>query len=265
MPLKLTTQQVITRINVKFPQYKLVKKPDAKDDGLYVTLKCAKHGQWTAKASRLLQTKHGCPTCKDAVIGDAISASLTSEPKLVAHLAKHAARLVYVKRVKHPDLEYRRLGALLKCTVCGVKHTLSFSDAMRIRGCPSCQARPSARGGRSEICNNWLGELQRIYGIDIQGFSSKEKSFLLKSGKRMRVDGFHSDSQTVFEFLGDYWHGNPKNQEGAAAKQRYENTIQRLLKLSRKYNVIYVWEQDYKLRGMPLSGFLGNGPVPFML
>jgi hypothetical protein len=110
---------------------------------------------------------------------------------------------------------------------------------------------------RSSIGFAWINELQEYYGVCIKGrHGSKEKTLEL-NGKKIRLDGYHKETRTVFEFLGDYFHGNPKNYP--IKKEAYKKTMHRLLTLNQLgYNVIYVWENDYKRLGRLHSGFLAG-------
>lgn len=73
------------------------------------------------------------------------------------------------------------------------------------------------------------------------------------------VDGYDPNTNTIYEFLGDYWHGNlqkfksndinPSNK--MSFQQLYDNTFKRLKEFKDNgYNVIYIWESDYK-KGLP--------------
>lgn len=70
-----------------------------------------------------------------------------------------------------------------------------------------------------------------------------------------RVDGFNPETNTVYEFLGDYWHGNPKlfnsnetnKHNDLTMGELYTETIDRFNKLkSLGYNIVYIWESQYK-------------------
>ena len=70
-----------------------------------------------------------------------------------------------------------------------------------------------------------------------------------------RVDGFDPKTNTVYEFLGDYWHGNPKlfdsnelnKHNGISMGELYMQTLNRFDTLkSMGYDVKYIWESDYK-------------------
>jgi hypothetical protein len=70
------------------------------------------------------------------------------------------------------------------------------------------------------------------------------------------VDGFDSETNTVYEFYGDYYHGNPKIYKKDDVNPTtkcsygllYENTQKREQDLKNAgYNVISVWESDWKI------------------
>ena len=70
------------------------------------------------------------------------------------------------------------------------------------------------------------------------------------------VDGYDPNTNTIYEFLGDYWHGNPKiynqfeynKKVGKTFGELYENTIKRNKELELMgYNVVCMWESDYNL------------------
>ena len=67
------------------------------------------------------------------------------------------------------------------------------------------------------------------------------------------VDGFHEESNTIYEFLGDYYHGHPdywdkeENHFGNKFEVLFEKTKEKLQTLYENgYNVRYIWESDFK-------------------
>lgn len=72
------------------------------------------------------------------------------------------------------------------------------------------------------------------------------------------VDGYHPPTNTVLEFHGDYWHGNPKLYRpeyetftGKKAKDLYKRTKKReaaILKAG--FSLIVMWEYDFRLLGV---------------
>ena len=72
------------------------------------------------------------------------------------------------------------------------------------------------------------------------------------------VDGYDLKTNTIYEFLGDYWHGNPKNKRFSPnsihpkLKIKYSTLFKKTMKKLEKlknmgYNVKYIWEKDWKL------------------
>jgi hypothetical protein len=68
------------------------------------------------------------------------------------------------------------------------------------------------------------------------------------------VDAFDSETNTVYEFHGDYWHGNPSifhpykinKQAGKTFKKLYTLTMEKEENLKRAgYKVISIWESDW--------------------
>ncbi len=71
---------------------------------------------------------------------------------------------------------------------------------------------------------------------------------------RKRVDGLKNN--TIYEFLGDYWHGNPVRHNPTEINKRchktfgelYENTFNKFKQFKELgYNINYIWETDWKL------------------
>jgi hypothetical protein len=121
--------------------------------------------------------------------------------------------------------------------------------------CPIC-GQPS---GENVLCVNHLIKNDLIK--DSYTTSNSERDFLnyfLIPLRQiiicnMRVDGLKDN--VIYEFLGDYWHGNPslfdpKDVNLRAKKpfgELYKETFERFEKLKKaNYIVKYVWERDWK-------------------
>ena len=104
---------------------------------------------------------------------------------------------------------------------------------------------------QSEIAIKWLKFIESTKGITLQYKSSLGE----KNIGSFRVDGYHPESKTVYEFLGDYWHGNlsvyndpeMKNTTlNKTIKQLNIETMQRIRMIENQgYKVEYVWENDF--------------------
>ena len=73
------------------------------------------------------------------------------------------------------------------------------------------------------------------------------------------VDGFDSETNTVYEFLGDFWHGNPEVVDLDSINPKSKKTFRELfdytfwrlnLIKSLGYSVKYIWEKDWRERGL---------------
>lgn len=126
---------------------------------------------------------------------------------------------------------------LFQCNKCGLKFKDNLDDGM-IPKCPSC------------FKNNTI--------------SSMETDFLKymnipdgKENRQVKIDKFKVDGiigNKIFEFLGDFWHGNPSkflpneinSCNGKPFGKLYLETITKLNKLHQlKYSVYYIWEKDW--------------------
>jgi hypothetical protein len=76
-------------------------------------------------------------------------------------------------------------------------------------------------------------------------------------GKSYRVDAYNQTTKTIYEFYGDFWHGNPDLFEATEINkvsqktfgQLYNDTVNRELVLKRAgYTMITIWERDFHNR-----------------
>lgn len=103
--------------------------------------------------------------------------------------------------------------------------------------------------GYSDMCIDWLNS----FGLDIQ--HAKNIGEYTIPGTRIRVDGFYADTNTVYEFHGDCFHGNPTvfkpndlchPWSNLTAGELYRKTVQRENKIRELgYNLIIIWEHDW--------------------
>lgn len=71
----------------------------------------------------------------------------------------------------------------------------------------------------------------------------------------IKADAYDPVTNTIYEFYGDFWHGNPKTQNfdetnsftKKTFKEMYEETINRETIIKKAgYNLIFIWEYDWK-------------------
>jgi hypothetical protein len=109
--------------------------------------------------------------------------------------------------------------------------------------------------GFSKIAIEWLDSIMKKENIFIQHAGNIGEKEIILNNKRIKFDGYCEKTNIVFEFHGDYFHGNPKmykkDDMNLLSKKTYgelyKNTIDRenIIK-SNGFNLISIWESDYK-------------------
>ncbi|MGI0076328.1 MAG: DUF7487 domain-containing protein [Nitrosopumilaceae archaeon] len=107
--------------------------------------------------------------------------------------------------------------------------------------------------GFSYKCILWLESIMKQQNIFIQHAQNIGEYSI--SSTRFHVDGYCKETNAVYEFYGDMWHGNPTIFEShiccnlfsdLTASELYQKTIERenIIK-SLGYNLITIWESDW--------------------
>jgi hypothetical protein len=127
------------------------------------------------------------------------------------------------------------------------KYSNTFDNFKRKgQRCPIC-----SRGPVSKISQVWLDQIDKLHSTPLL----REHSITVPSGKTYKVDAFAPITKTVYEFLGDFYHGNPvrfkpEDMNFKLKKtygQLYKETFERIAALeSGGYKVVYIWEKDFR-------------------
>ena len=170
------------------------------------------------------------------------------KPSVKIDKSREAVRARAIANLKDIDMEcieYNGTTKLstLKCCVCGFVWQDKIAQVIdKEKDCKVCvpSQRDNYRGPISGIATEWLD----LLGIDIREFTIP--------GTRFRVDGMKDN--IVYEFLGDYWHGNPEiygpftinKLNGKTCAELYKQTINRINEIRGKgYKVFYIWENEF--------------------
>ncbi|KAK5650288.1 hypothetical protein RI129_001317 [Pyrocoelia pectoralis] len=123
---------------------------------------------------------------------------------------------------------------------------------------------------QSKVAIQWLRWVEHSQQLTIQ-HAGKAREFKTPSG--IKVDGYCAETNTVYEFLGCYWHGceecfpnqanvDPKLDMNTAMFVRNENTVARSQRLrDHGYNLVEMRECDFKrliLASEELRDFIHN-------
>lgn len=178
----------------------------------------------------------GCPKCANIIRG--LNSRLTQEEVIQRGNEAHNFKYDYSKVIYTTDRE--------KIEIICPKHDSFWQmpcSHIRGHGCPACVT------GFSFQEKAW-----------IVGFLKLPESFLdqtifFDDGTRCFPDALNRVDKIVWEFNGDWWHGNPKiyspNRMNKTARKTcgelYQKTLAKEVKLKAAgYQVISIWESDWK-------------------
>jgi Zn finger protein HypA/HybF involved in hydrogenase expression len=209
--------------------YSLVEYTSAHDK---LKIVCPEHGIFEQEPNNHLFGK-GCPQCKSEKLSDIFTKSPESffDDAIRVHGTKYDySRTQYINA---------RTKVVIICPMHGEFEQEANSHLMG-HGCPDC---PSTV---SKLETIWLDSL----GIPIE---YRQKT-LFVHGQRVRPDAYDPTTNTIYEFYGDYWHGNlnkyaankMNNQLNKTFGELYDKTMQRETLLREAgYNLITIWESEF--------------------
>lgn len=223
---KTTTEFINDAMNIHGDRYdySLVNYKNAKAK---IKIKCSVHGIFIQRPDVHLRGD-GCKECRN-----------DSFRKTTNQFIQEAIR-IHGDKYDYSLVKYitNRIKVKIIC-----KHHGLFSQEpfWHLQGsdCPECK--PNV----SKLETQWL---------DYMNIPNDSEHRQVKIGKYF-VDGYDPDTNTVYEFWGDYWHGNPDTTDHSKInstnkktfRELYENTIKKE-KLIRDsgYNLVTIWESDWK-------------------
>ncbi len=209
---------------------------------------CGCH-EWQACISDRTYRGSDCPFCKGKAC---------SHNNLATHFPELIKEWDYEKNSMKPEEYSYGSGKRVywKCkenSAHGWKTQISQrTNPKESTGCPFCFfARRIS--GYSKKAIDWIESIEKIENIEIKHINPEKgisEYFIPGAGK---VDGYHEETNTVYEFHGDFWHGNPNifdpedinTFNGKTFDQLYRETLDRdneIMKLG--YTLIVKWETD---------------------
>ena len=203
-----------------------------------------------------IKTRSGCPTC--AIIKAGIARRLNINELI------EKAKKIHKNKYNYSKVIYTGCDDKVEiiCPVHGSFFQAMYSHVNLKNGCPSCYGRISA------IETRWLEE-NKIPNTK----ENRQVNIRLINGSNINVDGYIPEKREIYEFFGDYWHGNilvyKKGRINVACGKTYlelyEKTIERIGLIKESgYNLIYIWERDYrqqeKAKKLSSNSALPNSP-----
>ena len=136
---------------------------------------------------------------------------------------------------------------------CNKGHTINNTTVNSFISSKTCCYKCS-KNGYSKKQIQWLDFISILHDITIQHAINNKEHKIKNIGK---VDGYCKEKNTVYEFHGDFFHGNPmkynildKNAINSLTKQSYSKLYENTLKRDKKikelgYNLVIMWENQW--------------------
>ena len=114
--------------------------------------------------------------------------------------------------------------------------------------------KPEGNAGYSQVSLKWLKSVENKLGRSLQhAEQGGEYHIPLANGRHYKVDGYDKETKTIYEFHGDYYHGNPaiygpdevNTTTNKTMGELYEATKQREEFLRTGHNLVVMWESEW--------------------
>lgn len=168
------------------------------------------------------------------------------------HLKNHSTFLEDANRVHEGKYDYTKdvyRTAIIKMAIRCPKHGIfeqTPNNHLRGAGCPTCQRRVSSPS------LEWLTAMAVLDNTHIQHGGNGGEVRL--AGTRLHADGYSADLNKVYEFHGNYYHGNPRKYPADLPNKRCKRTMGELYDKTRQrkamvqqmgYQYEEIWEDEF--------------------
>ena len=211
-------------------------KVDYKYSTEKVIIICREHGEFQQKPINHYNSGSGCPKC--ACVAKLTTQDFIERSKKIHRDLYDYSQSIYINN---------NTKILIGCKKHGDFYQ-NPSGHYNGQGCPKC-----SNNGYSKPQILWLDFLSKLYNISIQ-HSLNEGEFLIPNTK-YKADGYCKENNTIYEFHGDFWHGNPEifnpndinKITNCSFKELYDKTLIREEKIKELgYNLEVMWENKWK-------------------
>lgn len=160
------------------------------------------------------------------------------------------ARQLYDKN-NYDNTQY--INSVTKVNIVCLEHGVFSQNPMNhlygYEGCSKCWKKK--QHSKQQIL--WLDFISKLHNNKIQ-HAENDGEFIIPN-TRYKADGYCSETNTIYEFHGDYWHGNPKKYRcdeynkttHCCFGELYQKTIKKEENIKTcGFNLIICWENDWK-------------------
>lgn len=193
---------------------------------------CPDHGTFTQRPYEHLINIYGCPSCYRIAASDL---NLTKKEDIIEKF-----RQTHGNVYDYSQVVYK--GVFEKVEIICPKHSSFYQtpkNHIAGNGCKKCTKHISG------ISKEWFKTLDNEVIFE----------YMLPENKNLIVDGYDPDTNTVYQFHGDYWHGNPdvydQNKIHGHRNKTYGELYNNTMRIDNEiksygYNLVTMWENDYR-------------------
>ena len=219
---------------------------------------CIKHGTFFTSPSNALKIRNKFICIKCNIEWNARNRTNSQETILLRIFNKHGNKVLLQEDYKGIDYAHK-----FKCDKDHEWSTSMDSIINQGTGCPHC----CTHKHYSTIERRWISFMKRKINPDILTLDDEILKICLPEYKRsIRPDGYDPKTKTVYEFHGDYWHGNLRTKQQYSLGDLSKKDLNRKTRKREKallragYKVVYCWEMDFKRY---LKGRFYFRPLPY--
>jgi hypothetical protein len=237
--LRRTTIEFIEKSNILHNNKYDYSKVNYINDNIKVNIICPKHGEFLQMPGSHLNG-HGCRKCSFEYIGNLLKSSTP------AFIVK--SNIIHNNKYDYSKVNYinDRIKVIIICPVHG---EFLQSPNYHLNGgeCLKCVS------NLSKMSIEWLNMI-KVSVPHLRTYHSLEGEYRIPN-THYYADGYDEKTNTIYEFHGDYWHGNPKiynqNDINPSTKstygELYTNTINKKnICISLGFKYIEIWEYNWK-------------------
>lgn len=202
------------------------------NDKTDITIKCIIHGPFIQSPNNHLHGQ-GCRLCGEKLAAEKIRKSADTYFVEVAKI--HNNKYDYSKSI----YTYARDKIIIICPKHGEFWQTASVHLSATAGCPKC--------------STWISKMETVWLDSLSIPDEYRQKILYIDNKKIKVDAYDPTTNTIYEFWGDYWHGNPKKYKSHNINVKNKKTFgelfaetqqKRQLIFSAGYNLVEKWETE---------------------
>ena len=194
---------------------------------------CKIHGDFVTNANDHLSGKSGCPNCR------------RNKKKTITEILNEF-KLAHGTFYDYSAFKF--INIKVKGTIICPKHGYFYqTPEVHKNGsnCPKCVAETYI--SKKEIY--WLNNIIKLPNLP----THRQVPISIKNSKYL-VDGFDYSTNTIYEFYGDYWHGNPNRYDKNYTNKHTKCTMNELyiktldkerILINNGFNLVTIWETEF--------------------